>query len=209
MMGTLRALVSALIGAMAAAPIAGCTDDYDMPAPRIGPGARATLRAAELRTVGAPRAPDLPFGEALLTYSRMVGSVHAFYGERADPQIHAAVLQLATILDRMPAAAAQPALRRAAALIRAEQGAAQEETAVASTQRSLAFAATALLNLAVDAYRESPEIAARARTFAGAVEAIDAERRPPDRATIIDALVRGERVLAAMYAANVRSPAPR
>lgn len=206
MLGKLRALVGALVAATA---IAGCAEEYDVPEPRFPPGPRAALRGAMLRTVGAPGAPDLPFGEALITYSRQVGEIHAFTGARADPQIHAAVLQLATILERMPAGGAQPSLRRAAALIRAQQGAVDpEEPAMQATQQSLALAATALLDLAVAVYRGSDEIAARARTFAGAVEAIDPERSPPDRAPVIDALVRAERVLAAMYAANVRSPSP-
>jgi len=202
----MRALVGGLV---AAAAIAGCTGEHDVSQPRIGPGALVALRGAELRTVGAPGAPDLPFGEALITYSRQIGAIHAFTGARADPQIHAAVRQLATVLDRMPAAAAQPALRRAAARIRADQTDVDpDEPAVAPAQRSLAIAATALLDLASSAYAASPEIGALARNFAGAVEAIDVERTPPDRASVIDALVRGERVLAAMYATNVRRPSP-
>src|SRR5262249_37295230 len=64
------------------------------------------------------------------------------------------------------------------------------------------------LDLAVGSYGGSPEIAAQARAFAGAVEAIDPQRGPPDRAAVIDALMHAERVLSAMYAANMRPPVP-
>ena len=209
-----RKVCGLIIASCACAAGAGCVEEPVGPEPvvgpgghAVGPGADAMLAGAELRTVGAPGAPDLPFGEALITYSRGIGAIHAFEQERADPRIHAAVLQIATILDRMPAGAAQPSLRRAAALIRSELSAVEpDEPAVEHIRRALVIASGALLGLAQGTYAGSPGIAARARAFAGAVEAIDPQRAPPDRAGIVDALVRAERVLASMYAANVRSP---
>ena len=70
-------------------------------------------------------------------------------------------------------------------------------------KQSLAIAATALLRLARSHYGDTPEVAAEARVFAAAVESIDAEREPADRAEIINALVRATHVLARMYAINV------
>ena len=70
-------------------------------------------------------------------------------------------------------------------------------------KQSLALAATALLDLARTHYADTPEVAAEARVFAAAVEAIDVEREPADRASIINALVRATNVLARMYAINV------
>jgi hypothetical protein len=76
------------------------------------------------------------------------------------------------------------------------------------TKQALAIAASALLGLARYGYRGVPEIASSARAFAGAVSAIDADRDPPDYPAAIVALVRAERTLAAMYAANVAPPRP-
>jgi hypothetical protein len=80
------------------------------------------------------------------------------------------------------------------------------EGSIEDTKRALAAAATALLSVSRCAYRDVPAVAAHLRQFAGAVAAIDREREPPDRAAVIEALVRAERALALMYAANVLPP---
>lgn len=204
----LRALVAA---PAALGLLAGCVEE-----PRSAvataqaevPGIYAAMRAAELRTLGEPGPQDLPFGEALVTYSRELAGIHAFDGAQADASIRWAVGQLAIILDRIPAAAAEPALHQAAARMRALVETTGDEQNIERNRRALAIAATALLHLAEDAYDDVPEIAARARVFAGAVEAIDPRRDPPDRPGELNALRRAETTLAAMYAANVGQPRP-
>ncbi len=86
------------------------------------------------------------------------------------------MLELATILERMPAAAAEPRLRRAAESIRKSEGGLEDEdiepeaAPAERTKQSLAIASTALLELARSHYRETPQIAAEARAFAAAVQ---------------------------------------
>src|SRR5690242_9534290 len=104
-----------LAAATATAAVAGCAEE---PLPVIGPGVDRALAGATIATVGRPGLPDIPFGEALVTYSRGLSDLHAA-GEHADARIRGEVLALATILDRLPAASAEPSLRRAAGLIRA------------------------------------------------------------------------------------------
>lgn len=198
-MSNLRALVAATA---ATGLLAGCVDEPSS-VPAQPSGAQAALRAAELRTVGVPGPQDLPFGEALVTYSRELAGMHAFDEARAGASIRWAVVQLATILDRIPAAAAEPALHQAATRMRALTESSGDEENVAQNRRALTIAATALLHLAEDTYGDVPEIAARARAFAGAVEAIDPRREPPDRPGELNALRRAESALAAIYAANV------
>src|SRR5262245_25740608 len=142
----MRAIVAA---AGATALLGGCAEETAFAPPPAAPrGVYAAMRATELATIGAPGPADLPFGEALVTYSHLLGEVHAWEGERADALIREAIFQLATILSRMPAAAAQPSLRRAAATVRVEASAPGAE----ATRRALAIAATELLRLAGDAY---------------------------------------------------------
>ncbi len=131
--------------------------------------------------------------------------IHAFSGARSDSSTAWAVLQLATALEQMPAAAAQPRLRDAAEAIRkneAGNGDEAVEPPVERVKQSLAIAATALLQLARSHYGDTPQIAAEARVFAATVQGIDPEREPADRAAIIDALTRATGVLARMYAVN-------
>jgi hypothetical protein len=196
--------VSAILAAASAAAVgAGCAEE---PLPAIGPGVHAGLAGAQIATIGSPGPQDLPFGEALITYSRELARIHAFEGETADERLGWEVRQLATVLERMPAAAQQRSLRRAAAQMRAAE--ADAEPSIEDTQRTLAAAAIALLQLARTSYAAFPEIAAATRAVAGAVSAIDAGRKPPDRPGVIFALLRFERALAAMYAVNVAPSQP-
>lgn len=204
--------VCALVAALgAASTIVGCVDEQ-LAQPATPAAPYRALSDAALQTVGSPGPQDRPFGEALSAYAQEVNRIHSFQGRRAEASISWAVLQLATILESMPAAAAQPRLRRAAEAIRRsegdlEGGEVEPEAAPAErTKRSLAIAATAILQLARSHYRETPQIAAAARVFAAAVEGIDPERDPPDRAGMINALTRAQRVLAGMYAVNVAPP---
>ena len=109
---------------------------------------------------------------------------------------------LAAILERIPAAATEPRLRRAAGVMRAAME--PEEPSYQDTKRALSVASKTLLELAGGAYREVPDVALLARDFAGAVAAVDAEGA--DQAGVINALIRAERALAAMYAADVLPP---
>ncbi len=189
-------------GILAAASVSvvlgGCAEE---PAEAIGPCVYPALARAEMATVGVPGPADLPFGEALVTYSRRLGSLHAG-GEHTDAHLRRAVRDLARILERVPAAAVEPRLRHTASLMRAAMD--PEQPSIEATKRALAAAATALLELADRAYREVPDVAALTRDFGGAVSAIDTDR--DDQAGVIDALLRAERALAAMYAANVLPP---
>jgi len=207
--------VSALGATMVAASATmGCVEAPMGPPTRVPEPYRA-MASAQLQTVGSPGPQDQPFGEALSAYALEVNRIHAFEGARADAAISWAVLQLARILERLPAAAAEPALRRAAAAIRANETATATETdpegeinepamtPVERTKQSLAIVATALLQLAANTYREVPQIAATARVFASTVEGINPESSVPDRPGIRDALVHAQRVLAGMYAVNV------
>jgi hypothetical protein len=196
--------VSAILAAASAATVSiGCAEG---PPPALGPGVYAELAGAQIATLGSPGPQDLPFGEALIAYSRELARLHAFQGGPADERLAGEVQQLATILDCMPAAAQQPSLRRAAAQIRAAgEG---MEPSIERTRRTLAVAATALLRLAQTSYASFPEITARAGELAGAVSSIDAELEPPDRPGVILALLRCEHVLSAMYAVNVAPPRP-
>jgi hypothetical protein len=198
--------VRAILPALAAlGALAGCAEEGTTAAP--GPGWYAAMTAAELRTIGRPGAPDLPFGEALVTYSEGVRAIHAFEGPRADRRTRWAVRQLAVVLERMPAASAEPRLRRAAGEVRTIEASAPEDApAVEETRHALAIAATALLDLAVAEYGDDPAIATRARAFAETVKAIDPQRTPPDRAGAINALLAAEQALASMYAANIAPP---
>lgn len=195
----------------AASTVAGCVEEQFGP-PATMPAPYRALSSAELQTVGSPGPQDRPFGEALAAYAQEVNRIHAFQGRRVDASISWAVLQLATILERMPAAAAEPWLRRAAESIRKSEGGLggddvePEAEPAERTKQSLAIAATMLLQLARNYYRETPQIAAEARVFAAAVEAIDPESDPPDRVAMVDALTRAARVLAGMYAVNVAPP---
>jgi hypothetical protein len=193
------------VGMAGAAVIAaGCAEEMaeGPPPARPRPGMYASMRATQLASVGVPGPADMPFGEALVTYSHMLADVHAWEREQSDTAIHEATLQLATAIERMPAAGAQPALRRAAAAMRAEA----DRPGVEAEKRALAAGATEILRLSMSAYQGSPDVLARARAFAGAVDAIDPEIAPLDRAAIVTALVRAERALAAMYAMNVMPP---
>jgi hypothetical protein len=212
--------VSALGATMVAASATmGCVEEPMGPPTRVPEPYRA-MASAQLQTVGEPGPQDRPFGEALVAYALEVDRIHAFEGARADAAIGWAVLQLARILERLPAAAAEPALRRAAAAIRANETETQTETEtdpddesskpavtpVERTKQSLAIVATALLQLAATAYRETPQIAVAARVFAATVDGINPESSSPDRPGILDALVHAQRVLAGMYAVNVAPP---
>jgi hypothetical protein len=200
-LGAIVATTVLTVGVTAA--IAGCIEP---PAEAIGPRVYTAMAGAEVATVGEPGPQDLPFGEALVAFSHELGDLHACDGEQADAGIRAEVVALATILERLPAAAAQPGLRHAANVMRAAME--PSEPPIEDVRRALAVAATSLLHVAQRDYRKAPEVAARARDFAGAVSAIDSGRTPPDRAGMILALVRAERLLAAMYAVNV-APLPR
>jgi hypothetical protein len=200
MMGRLSAILAA---ATAVTMGAGCAEE---PEPAVGPGVYAGLTAAQVATVGSPGPQDLPFGEALVTYSRELARIHAFQGAVADERLAWEVRQLATALERMPAAAQQRSLRRAAAQMRAAD--AGVEPSIEGLKRALAVAATALLHLAQTAYPTCSEIGARTRDFAAAVSAIDTELAPPDRPGVILALLRAEHALAAMYAVDVAPPQP-
>ena len=112
-MGRLSAILAV---ATAVTMSAGCAEE---PEPAIGPGVYTGLTAAQVATVGSPGPQDLPFGEALVAYSRELASIHAFQGAVADERLAWEVRQLATVLERMPAAAQQHSLRRAAAQMRA------------------------------------------------------------------------------------------
>src|SRR4051794_34617549 len=180
MVRSLHAILAAL---GAASALGSCAEEPMMPATPavpVGPGVYAALTGAGLQTVGVPGPADVPFGEALVAYSRELGAIHAADGPQADARIRWAVQQLAVVLERMPAAAAEPSLRWAAGAIRSTDASfAGEETEAAwieGAKRSLAVAATALQNLAAGCYRAHPEIAARARAFAGAVTAIEPAR---------------------------------
>jgi hypothetical protein len=189
----------------ATSALVGCVEEPLGP-PAVVPAPYRALGDAELATLGSPGPQDRPFGEALSGYAQEVNRIHAFAGPRADPSIAWAVLQLATVLERMPAAAAQPRLRRAAEAIRKNEAGDGDESALPPVERvkqSLAIAATALLQLARTHYGETPEIAADARALAATIEGIDPEREPADRAGILDALTRATGLLARMYAANV------
>jgi len=178
--------------------LGGCAEE---PVEAIGPCVYPELTRAAVATVGVPGPADLPFGEALIRYSRGLASVHAG-GEHTDAQLRRSVLRLAVILERMPAGADEPRLRGAARSMRAAME--PEEPSIETTRRALAVAATALLELADRAYREVPDAASLSRDFAGAVTAIDVGS--DDQAGVINALLRAERALAAMYAANVLPP---
>ena len=188
-----------IAAAAATAAIAGCVAEAR---PTIGPGIHRALAASEIASLGAPGLADVPFGEAIVTFSQALSDLHAS-GEQADGRIHDEILALATVLERMPAASAEPSLRRAAGVIREADA---EPPTIEGARRSLAVAAQAVLTLGQTKYRDHPEILDQARAFAGAVAAIDPARDPPDRPGIIAALLRAERVLAAMYAANVAPP---
>lgn len=200
-MGRLSAILAAVTAVIMSA---GCAEE---PEPAIGPGVYAGLAGAQLATVGAPGPQDLPFGEALIAYSHELARIHAYQGTVADDQLAWEVRQLATLLERMPAAAHQRSLRRAAAQMRAaDEGV---EPSIEGLKRALAVAATELLGLARTAYSACPEVTARAQEFAGAVSAIDPQLDPPDRPGVILALLRAEHALAAMYAVNVAPPRAR
>jgi hypothetical protein len=181
--------------------LSGCAEE---PA-AIGPGIHHALDAAVVASVGRPGPQDLPFGQALVGFSQELGRLHAF-DEDADSGIARAVLELAAILERLPAAGAQPELRRYAGLMRDAME--RHDATMEDTQRALSAAATGLFALVRTAYRDDPQITALVRAFAGSVSAIDTARAPPDRAAAVTALVRAERALAAMYAANVASLPP-
>jgi hypothetical protein len=191
-------LVAMLAVAAATAAVAGCGET---PPAMIGPGIHRALAASEVASLGTPSLPDIPFGEALVTFSRALADLHAFE-EQADAHIRDELLALATILERMPAGHVEPSMHEAAAAVRVT---AAETPSIEGARRSLAVAAVALLRLVQTRYRDHPEIVEQALTFAGAVAAIDPSREPPDRPGIINALVRAERVLAAIYVANVTS----
>jgi hypothetical protein len=182
---------------LAGLSLAGCGEERP---PAIGPGVYPALAAADIVTIGEPGPQDVPFGQALVTYSQQLGSLHARDPD-ADARIFDAVRAMATVLERIPAAGAQPRLRSAASLMRAAVEA--PDASIEDVKRALAAAATALLPLARSTYRESPEVGAHLRGFAGSVSAIDTSREPPDRATVVCALLRAERALSVMYAANV------
>jgi hypothetical protein len=190
----------AFLAAVGLAALAGCVEE---PRPAIGPSVYSALDGATLATIGTPGPPDIAFGQALVAYSRELSDLHAS-DEHAGERIRGEVLALADILDRLPAAAAEPGLRRAAGRIREALSA--PEPSMEDTKRALAVAAAALLGVAKCDYRAPKEVAAGARAFAGAVSAIDSGREPPDYPAAILALVRAEHVLAAMYAANVGPP---
>jgi hypothetical protein len=200
----MRRTLGAIGMAAGAALLAGCAGEAAEAPPPARPGVYATMRATQLLTVGAPGPADLPFGEALVTYSRMLGDVHAWQGARSDEAIREATLQLATVIERMPAAGAEPALRRAAIAMRREVSAGDAE----AVKRALARGATEIMWLAESAYRDAPNVLDRARDLGGAVDAIDPLLVPLDRSSYIRALLRAERALAAMYAANVAPPRP-
>jgi hypothetical protein len=187
--------------ATATVAVSGCVE---APAPAIGPGIHRALAASEIATLGTPGLPDVPFGEALVTFSQALAGLHAT-GPDADARIRDQVLTLADILERMPAAAAEPALRRAADVMRAADA---DAPSIEGAKRSLAVAAAALLTLAQTAYRGHPDVLDQARSFAGSVAAIDPAHDPPDHAGMITALLRAEHALAAMYVANVANVAP-
>lgn len=195
----------------AASTVTGCVEQ-ELGPPSITAAPYRALATSELATVGAPGPQDQPFGEALAGFAHEVNRLHALHGAQADAAIAWSTLQLATILERLPAAAAEPRLRRAAETIRANEaglpGAAVEPESppAEGLKQSLAIAATALLDLARTHYHDTPDVAAEARVFAAAVESIDAEREPADRAAIINALVRATHVLARIYAINVAPP---
>jgi hypothetical protein len=194
--------VGAILAAAGAAVAAwGCVEE---PRHALGPGVYVAMTGAALATVGTPGPQDIPFGEALTAFSQRLGDLHADQGEQADVGIHAELLELATILERLPAASAEPRLRRAASRIRAEVEGAGGHASIEATKRSLAAVATELLYTAQCCYAEHPEVATLARALAGAVAAIDAERALPDRAAVIAALLRAERTLAMIYAIDVR-----
>ena len=191
----------------AASTLAACEEQLGPP-PTV-PAPYRALADAEPQTVGSPGPQDRPFGEALAGLAHEVYRIHANEGAQADASINWSVLQLAMVLEHMPAAAAEPRLRRAAEAIRKNEAGIDRDATepvgppAEGTKRSMAIAATALLQLARSHYGETPEIAAEARVFAAAVEGIDQNRDPPDRAAMIAALTRATRVLARMYAVNV------
>jgi hypothetical protein len=200
--------VCAVVAALSAtSTMIGCVEE-PLALPPVAAPYRA-LANAELATVGSPGPQDQAFGEALSGFAHEVDRAHAFQGARADASISWSVLQLATILERMPAAEAEPSLRRAAEAIRKNEGGLESddnapiEPPAERTKRSLAIAATALLHLARGHYAATPEIAADARVFAASVAGIDPENDPGNRAAMLDALTRASRVLARIYAVNV------
>jgi hypothetical protein len=190
----------AILAAVGLAALSGCAEE---PRPAIAPSVYPALEGAELATIGTPGPPDIAFGQALVAYSRELSDLHAS-DEHAGERIRGEVLALADILDRLPAAAAEPGLRRAAGRIR--EALSVSEPSMEDTKRALAVVAVALLGVARCDYRGRPEIAASARALAGSVSAIDSGRDPPDYPAAILALIRAEHVLAAMYAANVGPP---
>jgi hypothetical protein len=205
----MAAKACAVVAALSAAStVIGCVAE-ELGPPAIAAAPYPALATSELATVGAPGPQDQPFGEALAGFAHEVNRLHAFKGAQADAAIAWSTLQLATILERMPAAAAEPRLRRAAEAIRKNEAGLESATAAPEAppaerlRQSLAIAATALLQLARSHYGDTPEIAAEARVFAAAVESIDVEREPADRAAIVNALVRATHVLGRMYAINV------
>ena len=201
--------VSALGAALgASSAIMGCVEG-PMGPPTRAPEPYRAMASAQLQTVGSPGPQDRPFGEALAAYALEVDRIHAFEGERADAAIAWSILQLARILERLPAAADQPELRRAAAAIRASESDVDGERSdppmnpVERTKQSLALVATALLQLAAGAYKDVPQISVEARFFASTVDGINSETSLPDRPGVLDALMSVQRVLAGMYAVNV------
>jgi hypothetical protein len=186
-------------GAVAGVALSACAEEQTA----IGPSVHPALAGATIATVGTPGPQDAPFGQALVMFSQGLGQLNAA-AEDADARIASQIDALATILERLPVAGAQPMLRRTAASMRAAT--LGREGSIEDTKRALAAAATALLSVSRCAYGDTPAVAAHLRRFAGAVAAIDTQREPTDRAAVVEALVRAERALALMYAANVLPP---
>ncbi len=195
-----KAIAAASTAASACALLVACAEE---PPAAIGPGIYPALETAEMMTLGAPGPQDVPFAEALAAYSHALGRLHAF--EPTSRQgIADEIGRLAAVLDRVPAAGSEPVLRATAARMRAVVE--RKDASAEDDKRALAAAATALLPVAQNAYRGSPDVVVLVRAFADAVSAVDAARDPPDLAGMLDALLRAERALAAMYAADVATP---
>jgi hypothetical protein len=189
-----------LATAGALASLVGCGGDEQT---AIGPSVHTALAGAAIATVGTPGPQDAAFGAALVSFSQGLGRLTAA-DDDADGKIAWQMDVLATILERMPMAGAQPMLRRTAAAMRAATEG--REGNIEDTKRALAAAATTLLSVARCAYKDTPGVSSNLRLFAGAVSAIDPHREPPDRAGVVTALVRAERALATMYAMNAMPP---
>lgn len=185
----------------------GCTPEPAEPWPSVP---QREMGSAALMTIGQPGPADMAFGSALVAYSNLLARAHAYDERHFAGAVAAAVDELASVLETMPAASAEPSLRAAALAMRKNQASVEkaesEQAAIEGTQRSLMLAATALLRLATSAYRDQPDVLARARELARAAAGIDPFRTPPDRAGVIDALNRAERLLAAMYVVNIAPP---